>query len=121
MIEAVAEPATHVEGIARVAHDANRAYQVITGDPAVSPPWDDAPQWQRESAMAGVSEALGGATAEELHDSWCRFKAKDGWVHGEVKDADARTHPCLVPYEDLPDVQRRKDALFRAVVTALSV
>ena len=109
----------NAERIARVCHDANRAWQQTTGDPAVSPPWDQAPDWQRESAIDGVRQALNGATPEELHESWCAHKRAEGWTYGEVKDAAARTHPCLVPYTDLPEEQRRKDTLFAAVVGAL--
>lgn len=110
---------TTPDDIARVCHDANRAWQQATGDPAVSPPWDDAPEWQRESAVAGVRQALNGATPEELHEAWCAHKMADGWTYGEVKAAAARTHPCLVPYAELPDEQRRKDALFAAILAAL--
>jgi len=105
--------------IARVAHEANRALQFIQGDPAPSPAWDQAPQWQRESAVIGVHSALRGATPEELHESWCEHKRADGWVHGPVKDEVAKMHPCLVPYADLPEEQRLKDALFHAIVGAL--
>lgn len=108
------------EDIARVCHDANRAWQIATADPAPSPSWDDAPEWQRNSAVDGVRQALAGASPEELHLAWYDFKRADGWSHGEVKDADAKTHPCLVAYADLPEEQRRKDALFGAIVSALS-
>ncbi|MBB4935667.1 hypothetical protein F4561_006576 [Lipingzhangella halophila] len=111
--------AVHVDTIARVAHDANRALQLEQGDPAPSLPWDEAPRWQRNSARDGVSKALDGATPEQLHNSWCEFKLADGWAHGEVKDAARRTHPCLVPYEQLSEEQRAKDALFHAIVGAL--
>lgn len=107
------------EDIARVCHEANRAWQQVTGDPAPSPPWDDAPEWQRDSAIAGVRHAQNGATAEQLHDAWCDYKRAGGWVFGETKDADAKTHPCLVPYGELPPDQHRKDALFAAIVGAL--
>ncbi|MCF8784132.1 RyR domain-containing protein [Rhodococcus ruber] len=106
--------------IARICHEANRAVQIETGDPAVSPQWNDAPEWQRASAIEGVEKAQAGATPEQLHESWCEFKRADGWVFGEVKDADAKTHPCLVPYSELPPEQRAKDALFQAIVHALS-
>lgn len=109
-----------LDGIARVCHEANRALQVITSDPSPSPGWDDAPDWQRVSAVAGVREALVGATAEQLHEAWCETKRTDGWVYGPVKDAEARTHPCLVSYAALPDEQRAKDAVFRAIVAALT-
>lgn len=40
---------------------------------------------------------------EEVHDAWSAWKAGDGWGYGPVKDADAMTHPSLVPFEDLPE------------------
>lgn len=112
--------AQEIEGIARVCHDANRAWQIASGDPAVSPAWDDAPDWQRASAVDGVHKALNGATGEQLHQDWCDFKTNDGWVYGAVKDETAKTHPCLVPYSELPAEQLRKDDLFAAIVAALT-
>lgn len=109
-----------IEGIARVCHDANRAWQIASDDPVVSPAWDEAPDWQRASALEGVSKALDGASGEQLHQDWCDFKSGDGWVYGPVKDEAAKTHPCLVPYSELPPEQRRKDDLFAAIVAALT-
>lgn len=44
----------------------------------------------------------------------------DGWEYGPVKDPEAKEHPCLVPFSDLPREQQAKDFLFRAVVRALA-
>lgn len=46
-------------------------------------------------------------------------KIEDGWVYGDEKDTEKKTHPCLVPYEELPEFQKKKDALFQAIVDAL--
>ena len=54
-------------------------------------------------------------------DLWTHDKLADGWRFGPVKDADAKTHPCLLPYDDLPAWQRAKDALFLGIVRAMSV
>lgn len=108
------------ESIAQVCHEANRALQLISNDPSPSPHWEDAPEWQRASAIEGVEKAMNNVTPEELHDSWCDFKVADGWVWGEVKDDKAKTHPCLVPYDELPYVQRVKDHVFAAIVNELS-
>lgn len=107
------------ESIARICHEANRALQVELGDPAVSPHWEEAPDWQRESAIEGVKKTLDGHSPSELHESWCEFKLKDGWVYGEVKDADKKTHPCLIHYDALPEEQRVKDDLFYQIVWSL--
>jgi hypothetical protein len=108
-----------IEDVARVCHEANRALQLATGDPTPSPAWDDAPDWQRVSALNGIQAALSGATPEQLHEEWCQEKAAGGWVYGETKDAEARTHPCMVAYADLPVGQQAKDAVFGAIVGAL--
>ena len=113
-------PSPFIEKIARVTHEVNRAIQISQLDPAPSLSWDDAPEWQRESARQGVFSALAGATPEQLHESWLRFKADDGWSYGEVKDEAAKTHPCFVPYEELPPGQRLKDYVFQAVVTSMN-
>jgi hypothetical protein len=108
------------EEIARVCHEANCALQVIQRDPVPSPHWDDAPGWQRHAAVEGVRDVLSGATPEEHHEAWMMQKIADGWVHGPVKDGEAKTHPCLVPYDELSQGQRLKDELFVAIVNCLS-
>lgn len=108
------------EEIAQAVHAANSVLQRIHGDSAPSLPWDCESEHIRQSAVEGVRRARKGATPEQLHEAWCEFKRAGGWVYGEVKDPDAKTHPCLVPYADLPPEQRDKDRLFLAVVEALS-
>jgi|GEM_PF-2362409 len=109
-----------VEAIARVVHEANRAYCVTIGDES-QVAWDDAPDWQRESAIAGVRAVIDGTadSPRRQHEKWAAHKVCEGWVWGPVKDAVAKTHPCLVPYDELPLAQKRKDVLFGAIVRAL--
>lgn len=108
------------ELIARAAHEINRAYCASLGDTS-QPAWDDAPDWQKQSALAGVDMHLTNpdATPEQSHESWLAQKTADGWAHGEVKDPEKKEHPCFKPYADLPAEQRSKDYLFRATVHAL--
>ncbi len=111
---------SETDRIARVAHEVNRAYCAGLGDHS-QPAWEDAPDWQRQSAAAGVQAIIDnpGTTPEQSHEGWLAQKAADGWVYGDVKDAQAKTHPCFVPYGDLPQAQRVKDYLFGAVVRSL--
>lgn len=104
--------------IARTCHEVNRVYSRSIGDNSHEH-WDEAPDWQKDSAIKGVNAALAGVTDEELHQLWCDEKHQDGWVYGEVKDATAKTHPCLVPYAELDSNTRLKDTLFRTIVESL--
>jgi hypothetical protein len=108
-----------IEAIARAAHETNRAFCLAYGDFS-QVAWESAPEWQCRSAIEGVSIALAGATPEQQHAAWSASKFADGWVYGPVKDADAKTHPCLVAYGDLPAHQRAKDGLYIAVVRAMA-
>lgn len=112
-------PGAIIEACARAAHEANRAYCIALGDTS-QPPWDDAPKWQRDSAKLGVFGALKGATPEQSHEGWCELKRREGWMYGPSKDPERKTHPCLVPYADLPEAQRRKDEIFLSVVRAVT-
>jgi hypothetical protein len=105
--------------IAEVCHEVNRAYCAALGDNS-QPPWDDAPEWQRSSARMGVDlHTMGDFGPEASHISWMKQKVEEGWVYGEVKDPVAKTHPCIVPFSQLPREQQAKDFIFRAVVHAL--
>ena len=108
-----------VHDIAQVCHEANRALQRINGED-VGPEWGDAPEWMIASAEDGVTNVLSGAGPRESHENWMKFRAADGWVYGETKNEALKTHPCMVPYDQLPVEQRIKDYLFHAIVEALA-
>lgn len=106
-----------INDIAAICQSVNKAYCEALGDFS-QPHWDDAPDWQRESLRQGVQFVLDNQDAgpSAQHDNWMAVKLADGWTYGSVKDAEAKTHPCLVPFEQLPKEQQAKDYLFRGVV-----
>jgi hypothetical protein len=110
----------HPEHIARICHEANRAL-CITVEDTSQLSWDEAPEWQKQSAVAGVTYLRENpqATSETLHNNWMADKRRDGWVYGEVKSSVAKTHPCMVPYDQLPKFQQFKDKLFLAIVRTM--
>lgn len=110
-----------VEDITRVCHEVNRAYCQSLGDNS-QPSWENAPDWQKSSAIKGVRLHLGKPEAgpEASHIAWLTDKVDNGWVYGPVKDPIKKTHPCLVAFANLPVQQQAKDFIFRAIVHALS-
>lgn len=106
--------------IASIAHGINLAYSASLGDHSHLP-WEETSEELKKSIEYGVKLHLENpdTTPEQSHESWLAQKEKDGWVYGEIKDLENKTHPCILPYEQLPAEQKTKDYLFKAVVTLL--
>ena len=47
--------------------------------------------------------------AENAHDHWAKRRIAEGWTFGATRDDEARRHPCLVPYDELPDSEKQYD------------
>lgn len=107
--------------IARVVHEAMRTYQTISGDPFPAPPFDEAPASMIDGVVdAVVQVSLKDLGPEEVHDLWVVNKRAAGWTYGPIKDYQRLQHPCLVSWNQLPEEERRKDALFVGIVKALT-
>jgi RyR domain len=107
--------------IARICHQANKAYCESLGDRSQLD-WEAAPEWQRQSALNGVlfrTECPNTGGYAGSHENWLKEKVADGWIYGEVKDVEAKKHPCMVEWSELPKAQQFKDRLFCAIVDAL--
>jgi RyR domain len=109
-----------VEKIASVCHELIRAYCWAIEDYSKKS-WVDAPDWQKDSTRAGVKfiKEYPNVNHQDLHASWLDHKVKNGWVYGEVVNEEDKTHPCIMPYGDLPEEQRLKDELFRSTALTL--
>jgi len=109
-----------VLNIAEICHEVNKSYCESLGD-ASQVSWCDAPPWQVDSACLGVELHLNDHSAgpQASHESWMKQKVSEGWVYGEKKDPELKTHHCLVPFSELPKEQQAKDYIFRSIVVAL--
>lgn len=61
--------------------------------------------------------------AKHAHDVWALQRLADGWTWGPSRCDTLRTHPCLVPYEDLPESEKQYDrnaatGIIRAVIAS---
>ena len=108
-----------INEIAQICHETNRALCLAFGDTSQKR-WEDSPQWQIESAIDGVKlHLVNERSVEASHQAWMAHKVKMGWVQGEIKDETKRTHPCIVPFDQLPPEQQAKDYIFRETVHSL--
>ena len=106
-----------IESIAVLTHEVNKKWCQLNGDFSQES-WSFAPDWQKESAVYGVQFHLDNpdADASASHDNWLDEKLADGWIYGDEKDPERKLHPCILPFEDLPEHQQIKDHLFKSVV-----
>lgn len=109
-----------IEQIAQVTYEVNLAYCQSIGDNSFLP-WNEAPEWQRDTCIKGVKMHLENpnATQKDSHESWLEEKRKEGWQWGPFKNPERKEHPCFVPYDELPAEQKAKDYIFRQIVHSL--
>ena len=47
--------------------------------------------------------------AENVHENWSAGRIADGWTYGEERDDKKKTTPCLIPYAELPEIEKEYD------------
>ena len=47
--------------------------------------------------------------SKNVHEVWSETRISQGWTYGEQRNDELKTHPCLVPYEDLPEEEKEYD------------
>lgn len=47
--------------------------------------------------------------SKNVHEVWAETRIKQGWTFGEQRNDELKTHPCLVPYEELPEEEKEYD------------
>lgn len=86
--------------------------------PIVPELWEEREGDFKEQFLKVIARQCGPSRSnspEELHGSWVQAYLDRGWVYGEVRDTTIRTHPDLVPYAELGQLERDKDAVFVAL------
>jgi hypothetical protein len=86
--------------------------------PVIPEPWwerDEAFRAQFRDVIAMMCGPDRKSSPEELHDDWVRAYEAMGWQYGPVRDPQAKTHPDMVPFDDLEEREQAKDAVFVAL------
>lgn len=47
--------------------------------------------------------------SENVHEVWAETRISQGWTYGKQRNDEEKTHPCLVPYGDLPEEEKEYD------------
>lgn len=55
--------------------------------------------------LSALTEQL----AENAHDLWAVQRLSEGWTYGPRRNDEAKKHPCLVPYSELPESEKEYD------------
>ncbi len=58
-----------------------------------------------DESIVFLSELL----ARNSHDVWAQERIRQGWVYGPARDDEKKEHPCLIPYEELPETEKVYD------------
>ena len=93
--------------IAEIRHIGWVAYQIAAGQTYNEEINDD----QLNSLLDGIAfqDAFPENTPEQNHENWMKMKISQGWIYGKIKDFNKKTHPDLIPYYELPEIEKRKD------------
>lgn len=109
---------TIIERRAEFVYNAARLAAAAANAPIVPVLWADREDAFRSQFLNVIERQCGpqrSMSPEELHGSWMQAYFAMGWVYGEKYDREAKTHPDLVPYAQLGQLERDKDAVFVAL------
>jgi len=105
--------------IAILAYAITAAYTVSIGAEPQAP-WDEAPDEKKDSVLKDVEFLIANPEAgfDALHNQWLAQKQSDGWVYGEEVNEEAKTHPNILPFNELSQELQTRDQVFYGTVKA---
>ncbi len=103
---------------AEFVYNSARLAAIASEAPIIPVWWEEREESFRTQFIKVIERQCGeqrSKSPEELHGSWMQAYYAMGWVYGEKYDREKRIHPDLVPYVDLGQLERDKDAVFVAL------
>jgi hypothetical protein len=103
---------------AEFVYNAARLAAIGANAPIIPVEWKDREEPFKQQFLKVIERQCGeqrSKSPEELHGSWMQAYFAMGWVYGEEYNRENKTHPDLVPYADLGQLEKDKDAVFVAL------
>ena len=103
---------------AEFVYNAARLAGIGSGAPIIPVEWAEREGSFRAQFVEVIERQCGeqrSESPEELHGSWMQAYYEMGWIYGDKYDRERKVHPDLVPYADLGQLERDKDAVFVAL------
>lgn len=80
----------------------------IASEPVI-PTYEPKPLDTSDVQLSEELDELAESLAKNVHEVWSANRIAEGWTYGQVRDDVRKTHPCLIPYEDLPESEKDYD------------
>lgn len=99
-------------------YDAARLAAQAANAPIIPDPWDEREEPFKEQFCKVIERQCSdqrSCSPEELHGSWMQAYFEMGWKYGPEYNREEKTHPDLVSYASLGQLERDKDAVFVAL------
>lgn len=99
-------------------YEAARLQAIAVDAPVIPEPWGEREEPFKQQFLDVVEMMCGPerkSSPEELHDDWVRAYEAMGWRYGPERDREAKTHPDMVPFDELEQREQDKDAVFIAL------
>jgi len=103
---------------AEFVYDGARLAAIAAKAPIVPVPWAEREEEFKAQFLEVIEQQCGpqrSSSPEELHGTWMEAYYKMGWVWGKQHDPALKIHPDLVPYDQLGQLEKDKDAVFVAL------
>lgn len=103
---------------AEFVYEAARIAAIDAVAPIVPAPWSAREDDFKKQFLEVIERQCGpqrSTSPEELHGGWVQAYIANGWVYGETYDREKRIHPDMVPYSQLGQLEKDKDAIFVAL------
>ena len=97
---------------AKFVYNAARLLNIAAKDPIIPDTWENREQGFKDYFIEVITETINKSLSfEEFHNIWMQKHFAMGWVYGEKEDTIKLTHPHLIPYNQLGQLDQDKDAV----------